>query len=295
MATSGENFARIRNLVAAFNRHDVPACAAHLSATATLSRGDGLSLEGRDALAARLQDFLIAFPDARLTPFQMLTPRSDVAVVEWTLEATHLGALRLPGRSEPIPPTGRAVRFVGANLIGFNAAGEIEWNEARIDNATLLTQIGISPAPSPNSTEIRELAERYTAAWCSGDAPSVAAFYAENGSLSVNGGAPAAGREAITAVAQGFMTAFPDMEVFLDDLLVQDDRAIYRWTLTGTNSGPGGTGHEVRISGFEVWQIGKDGLIAHSRGYFDSAAYLRQLELGAKEVRDRGSMREEGR
>jgi len=189
----------------------------------------------------------------------------------------------LPGRTEAIPPTGRAVSFVGANLIGFNAAGEIEWNEARIDIARLLTQIGIFPAPSPNPAELRDLAERYTAAWCSGDAASVAAFYAEDGSLSVNGGPPAVGRGAITAVAQGFMTAFPDMEVYLDDLLVQDDRAIYRWTLAGTNSGPGGTGQQVRISGFEVWQIGKDGLIAHSRGYFDSAAYLRQVERGAEE------------
>lgn len=31
-------------------------------------------------------------------------------------------------------------------------------------------------------------------------------------------------------------------------------------------------GREVRLSGFEVWQSGANGLIAHSHGYFDSAA-----------------------
>jgi hypothetical protein len=50
--------------------------------------------------------------------------------------------------------------------------------------------------------------------------------------------------------------------------------------LVGTNTGPGGSGHRVRISGFEVWQIGADGLVAESRGHFDSAAYQRQIERG---------------
>lgn len=130
-----------------------------------------------------------------------------------------------------------------------------------------------------NVKVIRSFAEAYTAAWCSQNAASVAAFYEEDGSLRVNEDAPAVGREAITAVAQGFMTAFSDLKVFLDDLLQKDDGAIYHWTLTGTNTGPGGTGRAVRISGFEVWQIGAEGLIANSRGSFDSVEYRRQLEL----------------
>jgi predicted ester cyclase len=126
---------------------------------------------------------------------------------------------------------------------------------------------------------IQRLAEGYTAAWCSHDAASVAAFYEENGSLSVNEDAPAVGREAITQVAQGFMSDFPDLQVFMDDLILQDDGAIYHWTLTGTNTGPSGTGRTVRISGYEVWQISLNGLIANSRGHFDSVEYRRQLEL----------------
>ena len=130
--------------------------------------------------------------------------------------------------------------------------------------------------------KLREFAMRYTAAWCSQDSASVAAFYSPDGSLSINDGAPAAGRSAITKVAQGFMTAFPDMQVLMDDLLVQGDRATYHWTLIGTNTGPGGTGQRVRISGFEVWKMGDDGLIAESEGHFDSAAYKRQLERGVE-------------
>jgi predicted ester cyclase len=127
---------------------------------------------------------------------------------------------------------------------------------------------------------LRDFARRYTAAWCSQDPASVAAFYSPNGSLSVNDGAPAVGRRAITEVAQGFMTTFPDLQVLMDDLVIRGGRAEYHWTLVGTNTGPGGTGRAVRISGFEVWEIGADGLIAESRGSFDSAAYQRQMERG---------------
>jgi predicted ester cyclase len=133
--------------------------------------------------------------------------------------------------------------------------------------------------------QLRDFAKRYTAAWCSKDPASVAAFYSPNGSLSVNDQAPAVGRSAIGEVAQGFMTAFPDIEVMMDDVLVEDDRAVYHWTLAGTNAGPGGTGKRVRISGFEVWKIGVDGLIVESQGHFDNTAYQRQLKYGFDESR----------
>jgi predicted ester cyclase len=133
-------------------------------------------------------------------------------------------------------------------------------------------------------TQLRDFAKRYTAAWNSQNAASVAAFFAPNGSLSVNG-AGAVGRAAITEVAQGFMTAFPDLHLLMDEILMQGDRAEYHWTFVGNNTGPGGTGHRVRISGFEVWKIGEDGLIAESEGHFDSADYQRQLERGVKESR----------
>jgi len=131
---------------------------------------------------------------------------------------------------------------------------------------------------------LRDFAKRYAAAWCSRDATSVAAFFAPNGSLSVNG-ALAAGRGAITEVAQGFMTAFPDMELLMDDVGIEGDRATYHWTFIGTNTGPGGTRNRVRFSGFEEWKIGEDGLIAESQGQFDSANYQRQLEGGVEESR----------
>ena len=126
-------------------------------------------------------------------------------------------------------------------------------------------------------------AERYTAAWCSQNALSVAAFYSPHGSLRINGGAPAVGRSAITEAAQGFMTAFPDLRVILDKILIHHDTAEYHWTLVGANTGPGGTGKRVHISGFEVWKIGSDGLIEESLGNFDSEVYQHQLQHGVED------------
>jgi hypothetical protein len=48
----------------------------------------------------------------------------------------------------------------------------------------------------------------------------------------------------------------------MDGVTFDDGRAVYRWILTGTNTGPGGTGKAVRIAGCEEWTFGPDGLIA---------------------------------
>jgi len=127
--------------------------------------------------------------------------------------------------------------------------------------------------------DIRDFAERYTAAWCSHDAARVASFFARGGSLTINDGPPSVGRAALTAAAQEFMTAFPDLKVTMSDVSGDENHAIYRWTLDGTNTGPGGTGARVHISGYEEWRIGDDGLIAESLGHFDAVEYQRQLNL----------------
>ena len=70
-----------------------------------------------------------------------------------------------------------------------------------------------------DSKTLNELATRYTAAWCSQHAASVASFFEEKGSLKINDGVAAIGPDAIRNSAQGFMTAFPDLVVKMDRLL----------------------------------------------------------------------------
>jgi uncharacterized protein (TIGR02246 family) len=137
--------------------------------------------------------------------------------------------------------------------------------------------VGPSAAKPPvNAEELIDFASRYTAAWNSRNAASVAEFFAEDGALSVNGSL-AEGRTAVTAVAQGFMTAFPDMKLSMDSLDVRKDAVVYHWTFVGTHTG---TGNAVNFSGYEEWTFGDDGLVSKSMGHFDNDEYQYQLEHG---------------
>jgi len=147
---------------------------------------------------------------------------------------------------------------------------------------TLLGVLAVSACtpegkPMNDSSRLSELATRYTAAWCSHKASSVAAFYSDSGSLAINEGAPAVGRKAIEGAVQNFMTGYPDLVVKFDRLEPQGDRVLYHWTLSGTNTGPGGTGNQVVISGYEDWKIGSNGLIADSKGHYDAQDWDRQV------------------
>jgi SnoaL-like polyketide cyclase len=125
--------------------------------------------------------------------------------------------------------------------------------------------------------QLRDFVRRYTEAWCSQQPTRVAAHYAADGTITVNGGAPAP----ILEVAESFMAAFPDLVISMDDVIErEDDRIEYHWTLDGTNTGPGGTGNHVRMSGFETWTMGDNGLVASSVGTFDQAEYERQVAEG---------------
>src|SRR5437660_11508092 len=153
--------------------------------------------------------------------------------------------------------------------------------------------------------ELTKFAQRYAKAWCSRDPRKVAAFFAENGSISINNGPPAIGRAAIAKEAEAFMTTFPDMIVTMNKVARDEEGTKFHWTLTGTNTGPGGTGNKVRISGYELWKIdngaggsratwtgkpervGEQGGRANQRrthrairGHFDSAEYQCQLKHG---------------
>ena len=124
--------------------------------------------------------------------------------------------------------------------------------------------------------------KQYAAAWCSQQPDSVAAYFSSTGSLIVNANTPAVGRRAIAKVAAGFMTAFLDIIVVMDSLITKSGATTFYWTLTGTNTGPGGTGNKVKISGVEMWQFDAAGLIQESKGSFDAAEYGRQLKVDVR-------------
>jgi nuclear transport factor 2 (NTF2) superfamily protein len=128
-----------------------------------------------------------------------------------------------------------------------------------------------------DEAQTREFARSYTDAWCSHDPARVAEHYVQGGKIAINGGE----LSEITAVARSFMDAFPDIQVFMEDVVLKDGIVEVHWTFTGTNTGPGGTGKWVRISGLEEWTLSEDGLVVEARGTYDADEYDRQLVHGA--------------
>ena len=76
-----------------------------------------------------------------------------------------------------------------------------------------------------NEAHVRDFARSYTEAWCTHDPAIVASHYVPGGTIAINGGEPTD----VTEVARAFITAFPDIEVLMDDVVVQGETVIYHW------------------------------------------------------------------
>lgn len=121
---------------------------------------------------------------------------------------------------------------------------------------------------------IAAVAADYTAAWNSGLAEAVASFYAEDGGIVINRGAPWEGRDGVAAMAAGFFADVPDLTLACDGLRIAGDHVAYLWTFTGHHAE---TSNPLRITGWEEWDMDPECKVAASRGWFDAADYARQV------------------
>ncbi len=75
-------------------------------------------------------------------------------------------------------------------------------------------------------------------------------------------------------------TTYTDINVKTDQVFVEDDRVLWNWTWTGTNTGPLGelpaTGKKVQVSGVFILRI-VDGKIVEEWQYWNNALVLTQL------------------
>ena len=72
------------------------------------------------------------------------------------------------------------------------------------------------------------------------------------------------GNETVDHVQQ-FLTAFPDVHVFIDDLIAEGDKVVARIHATATNTGPFGgnppTGNKVEIHSIRIFRIAEKKII----------------------------------
>lgn len=121
---------------------------------------------------------------------------------------------------------------------------------------------------------IDQIAAAYAAAWSSKSPQAVASFFADDGWITINGGAASQGRAAIAEMAAGFYAEFPDLVVLCDAVRIAGDHAAFFWTLEGHHAE---TGRFVRTAGWEEWNLDAQMQVTASLGWFDAADYERQI------------------
>ena len=92
---------------------------------------------------------------------------------------------------------------------------------------------------------------------------------------------PVAGTpEDLKAVATAMRSAFPDWHSTVEELLVEGDRVVERWTGRGTHQGEfqgiPATGRSVAVPGVVFYRMA-GGKIAEFRGQFDRMSLMQQL------------------
>lgn len=120
---------------------------------------------------------------------------------------------------------------------------------------------------------LEALAVAYTAAWNTGRPEAVAEFFAPDGRIIINGGAPWTGRAGVAEMASGFFADVPDLSLACDGVRTAGIHGLYLWTFTGTHAA---TQNPLRVVGWEEWDLDDAGLVRLSRGWFDAEDYARQ-------------------
>jgi len=133
-----------------------------------------------------------------------------------------------------------------------------------------------------------ELATRYNEAWKSGDLEAIKEIYSPDFVWHASDGGDYSSEEMIEinrkAIEQ-HKTAFPDMTIINEYVIVKVDKVITRYTLRGTHTGEvegiSATGNKIEFSGIEIIRI-ENGKIAESWEENNPLRFYQQLGMELK-------------
>jgi steroid delta-isomerase-like uncharacterized protein len=138
-------------------------------------------------------------------------------------------------------------------------------------------------AQTPASSEaMAPIAEAWTAAWNSHEAAQIAALVTPDGvyeDLAFD--LYARGTEEVTAFAQGFFTAAPDLHIDLLSGFGTEEWAAAEWLFSGTDTGGvagAPTGKRFEVRGATIFEL-QDGKARRNTDYYNASTVLEQLGL----------------
>ena len=128
--------------------------------------------------------------------------------------------------------------------------------------------------------EILALVQRRAAASAARDSVALAATHAENGIVASPTGGVLEGRAEIERIYGLFFSAFPDMLMQQEELLIDGDRVVLVARLSGTHAGDffglAPTGRQVEVRVALIMSVA-DGFVVEERRIYDFTGMLVQL------------------
>ncbi len=137
------------------------------------------------------------------------------------------------------------------------------------------------------TTEIRELAQRYGEAWNRQDLDAIMGLHTDDTVFQAHavGSPPALGRQAVREAFAAYLAMLPDINFAERALHVGEDHWVLESTMSGTVAQPievegenlGGEGKRVEVPCVDVIEV-RDGLVASKQTYIDTLAMQCQAE-----------------
>ena len=132
--------------------------------------------------------------------------------------------------------------------------------------------------------EIPEYEQSWVAALNRGDAAAAHGIFAPDCVIHINGGdKPDLSVTEFVGLVSALLSAFPDLQLRIEDAAVAGDKVAFRWSAEGTHSGAFGplaaTGRLVVVNGLILDHV-SDGKVAERWEVWDQAGLMQQLGVG---------------
>jgi len=255
-------------------------------------------LEGRAAVMEKLAaPYWAAFPDGHGTPQLTLVSGNRIISVD-LFQGTNTGELM------GMPPSGKKVGYHMLHDFTGSGPGPMAKGDSYLDAATLMGQVGASPAPHRAAVEEvgepivviaqdddkeranLELAKKTNEAFNAHDTKALMGMYADDAVFrDMTMPADMNGSKEMLKGLQGFYKAFPDLKGEYTEMIAAGDYVAMFSVMTGTNKGamPGmglkkATGKSISLHGAEVIRIA-DGKVAEHWMFANGMAMAIQLGL----------------
>jgi steroid delta-isomerase-like uncharacterized protein len=254
-------------------------------------------VQGRAKIMSELvKQWWTAFPDAKGTPQLTLVNGMNIASVEH-FAGTNTGPLM------GMEPSGKKVGYLMLHSFEGTGPGPVAKGHAYIDMATMMAQLGHSPAPAravseagesivaiakDDATEAANLEamQKGIELFNAHNAKGLMAMYADDAVFSDQTmPMDLVGRKDITKGLEGFYKAFPDIKSETVSKWAAGEYTVHFSRLTGTNKGPmpemglkKPTGKTVQLQGAEVFQW-KDGKVARQWLFANGMAFAIQMGM----------------